>query len=83
MKCKCMKLHGYAKNIFGFKGMQKKFHGYVMRCRRSMKVNIRVPYMGLMTNMEMRIPYTDLEIEIDMSSLRIMDNERLRGISTS
>ena len=48
-----------------------------------MKVNIRVPYTGLMIDMEMRIPYTDSEIETDMNSLRIMDNERRRGILRS
>ena len=57
------------KNVLGF-WICKRSHGYAMRCRRSLRVDVGVPYAGLMVDMEMIISYIVSEIETDMDSLR-------------
>ena len=65
--CKCM---GMKKYLLAF-GYAKFFHGYVMRRGRSMRVDVGVPYTGLMVDMEMMMSYTDSEIETGRNSLRM------------
>ena len=57
----------YAKTVFTFR-YAKKFHGYAMRHRRSMRVDVGVPYTGLM--IDAMISYTDSKIETGRNSLR-------------
>ena len=71
----CTKMHGYAKLLFLAFGYAKKFHGYAMRHRRSMRVDVGISYTSLMVDMEMMMSYTDSEIETDKNSLRIKKDE--------
>ena len=56
----------------------KKLHGYAMQHIRNMMVDVGVPYTVL--KIDKMMPYTDSEIETGRKSLRIMANERRRGV---
>ena len=60
---------GMQNYFFGF-WYAKKFHGYAIRHRHNMRVDVESPYTHLMVVMKMMMYYTDLEIETGGNSLR-------------
>ena len=64
------KNYGYAKMFLALGYDAKMFHGYPMQHRCSMRVDVGVPYTGLMVDMKMIISYIVSEIETNRNSLR-------------